>query len=148
MSCAATDEDRATRGSVADIVSGDTLKLVPVVGSFVVQRDDDDATGHSLGDSVLSEPDQLELETVDAPGAKALSRFSGKAGSNALVLRHPFTTVKARDLSGDRCAHASIAVLDAEHQGGVLARLDGVLTRFENAGIQRTLIELDLTDTL
>ncbi len=75
----AADEDRAAGRPVADVVPGHALNLAAVVARRVVERHDHGAAGDALGDAVLGEAAEFQVEAVDAPRAEALPGLAVEA---------------------------------------------------------------------
>ena len=64
---------------VADVVAGHALDLAAVVAGGVVERHHHGAAGDALGDAVLGEAAQLQVQAVDAPRPEALAGLALEA---------------------------------------------------------------------
>src|SRR5437763_14035924 len=115
MSRQPADKDRAAGRPVTDIVAGDALNFAAVIARRVIERDDDMAAGNSLGDAVLREAAEFEIEPVPAPGAEALAGLAFEAHFHAAMIRHPFAAVGLGDQARDRCPRCTVAVTNPEN---------------------------------
>ena len=75
------EEHEPAGGPVSDVVPREALDFPAVVGTGVVERDDDIAAGDPLGDAVLGEAAEFEIEAGDIVIKQGL-----KGGASFLVL--------------------------------------------------------------